>query len=94
MEQPPGARDNTRKIYEYLDAGRPILSIGPSEGLVKDLIQSTNTGIHLSGYESVKKVLKMFYDEFQERGKIEYGGILRRLINTVRGKWQKIYHSS
>lgn len=63
------------KIYEYLDAGRPILSIGPSEGLVKDLIQSTNTGIHLSGYESVKKVLKMFYDEFEERGKIEYGGI-------------------
>ncbi|WP_337972113.1 hypothetical protein [Methanobacterium petrolearium] len=63
------------KIYEYLDAGRPILSIGPSEGLVKDLIQSTNTGFHLSEFESVKKAIKMFYDEFEERGKIEYSGI-------------------
>lgn len=63
------------KIYEYFAASRPILSIGPPEGLVKDLIESTNTGIHLSNYEDIKKAIKNIYDEFILTGKIKYNGI-------------------
>lgn len=63
------------KIYEYFGAARPILSIGPPEGLVKDLIEQTQTGIHLSEYESLKKVLVNIYDEFKLNGRIEYKGI-------------------
>ncbi len=63
------------KIYEYLAAGRPILSIGPPQGPVKDLIESTNAGIHLSDYYSVKNSIKNLYAEFKINGKIQYNGI-------------------
>lgn len=63
------------KIFEYFAAKRPILSIGPSEGLVKNMIESTNSGIHLSTYNEIKQEIKKAYNEFTLNGKIEYKGI-------------------
>ena len=59
----------TGKIFEYLAAQRPILSIGPSKGIVKKLINSTNSGIHLS------KIMK---------SKTNYITIIRNSIKTVK----------
>ncbi|WP_295615904.1 glycosyltransferase [uncultured Methanobrevibacter sp.] len=59
------------KIYEYFALGKPVLSIGYKEGSLKDLIEETNVGYHVSDLESTKDVLLKLYNEFIENGAIE-----------------------
>jgi glycosyltransferase involved in cell wall biosynthesis len=63
------------KIFEYLAAKRPILSIGNSDGLVRGLIESTNTGVVPSSVEEIKSSILMFYNEFTCSGEVKYRGI-------------------
>lgn len=62
------------KLFEYLAAKRPILSIGSSESFVKEIINSTNSGVHLSEYNDIKDRIKCIYDQFKFNGYIEYNG--------------------
>ena len=59
------------KIYEYFALGKPVLSIGYREGSLKDLINETKVGCHVSDLESTKEALLKLYDEFLKRGTIE-----------------------
>lgn len=59
------------KIYEYFALGKPVLSIGYKEGSLKELIEQTKVGYHVSDLESTKEVLLEFYNEFMEKGAIE-----------------------
>ena len=59
------------KIYEYFALGKPVLSIGYKEGSLKDLIDQTKVGYHVSTLESTKEVLLKLYDEFLEKGRVE-----------------------
>ncbi len=63
------------KIFEYLSSKRPIISIGPSKSLVKEIIESTNSGIHSSNLNEIKDKLKEYYDEFKLNGEVNYNGI-------------------
>ncbi len=60
------------KIYEYFALKKPVLSIGHKEGSLKDLIEETNVGYHVSDLDSTKEVILKFYNEFLEKGTIEY----------------------
>ena len=60
------------KIYEYFALQKPVLSIGHKEGSLKDLIQETKVGYHVSDLESTKMVLLDIYNEFLEKGKVEF----------------------
>ena len=62
------------KIYEYFALQRPVLSIGYKEGSLKDLIEKTDVGYHVSDLESTKKSLLKFYNEFIENGFIQFKG--------------------
>lgn len=62
------------KVYEYFALQRPVLSIGYKEGSLKDLIEKTNVGYHVSDLESTKKALLDFYNEFIENGLIQFKG--------------------
>ena len=59
------------KIYEYFALKKPVLSIGHKEGSLKDLIEETNVGYHVSDLESTKEVLLKFYNEFLKKGHVE-----------------------
>lgn len=63
------------KIFEYLAAKRPILFIGNSEGLVKNLIESTNTGVTAANTKEIKNTILQFYNEFKSNGEVKYNGI-------------------
>jgi glycosyltransferase involved in cell wall biosynthesis len=63
------------KIFEYFAARRPIISIGISGGVVENLLEKTNAGIHASDKDKIKDEIKKFYDEFKLKGSIEYKGI-------------------
>ena len=55
----------TGKIFEYLAAKRPIFSIGTSGGVIGELLEHTQTGVHLYNKEKVKEALKKFYEEYK-----------------------------
>lgn len=59
------------KIYEYFALKKPVLSIGYKEGSLKDLIEETKVGYHVSSLESTKEALLNIYDEFVEKGTVE-----------------------
>jgi glycosyltransferase involved in cell wall biosynthesis len=60
------------KIYEYFALQKPVLSIGYRDGSLKDLIEETKVGYHVSDLESTKRVLLDIYNEFLEKGKVEF----------------------
>ena len=60
------------KIYEYFALRKPVLSIGYKEGSLKDLIEETKVGYHVSDLESTKEVLLTIYNEFLDSGKVDF----------------------
>lgn len=60
------------KIYEYFALKKPVLSIGYNEGSLKDLIEETGVGYHVSDLESTKEVLLEIYNQFIENGHVEF----------------------
>ena len=59
------------KIYEYFALKKPVLSIGYKEGSLKDMIEETKVGYHVSSLESTKEALLKIYEEFVENGTVE-----------------------
>ena len=59
------------KIYEYFALKKPVLSIGYKEGSLKDLIEETKVGYHVSSLKSTKEALLNIYNEFVEKGTVE-----------------------
>ena len=52
------------KVYEYIASEKPILSIGYKEGSLKDLIEKTNIGYHVSTVEDAKKAINDYYNKY------------------------------
>jgi glycosyltransferase involved in cell wall biosynthesis len=52
------------KLFEYLAARRPILSIGPSDGDAANIIRELNTGISV-GYDEKEKLVRQLRERFQ-----------------------------
>ena len=62
------------KIYEYLAAKRPVLSIGYKEGSLKSLIEKTNIGYHVSTLEETKEGIMALYNDFIKNKSLTYHG--------------------
>ena len=69
----------TGKIFDYLAARRPILSLGISGGVVDELLDTTHAGVHASEKDKIKVEIMKFYDEFKRSGSVEYRGIEREI---------------
>lgn len=63
------------KLFEYLGARRPILAMTKNPGSVVDqLIMETNSGVICSEPEEIANVIKQWYDEYYQFGKVAYHG--------------------
>jgi len=73
----PGERGlYTGKIFEYLAACRPILSISNTDsGVVKELLNQTQAGVHCSNETELREYLLKAYSEYKEQGAAQYHGI-------------------
>lgn len=65
----------TGKLFDYLAAQRPILSIGISGGVVEELLKQTKAGVHVSNISEIKDVILKAYQEFKSTGSVLYHGI-------------------
>jgi hypothetical protein len=60
------------KIYEYLGAGRPVLSIGPTHSVVARLLARTGAGEAASSADQVVAVLLRWLSQFECGAGIPY----------------------
>jgi glycosyltransferase involved in cell wall biosynthesis len=58
------------KIFEYLGARRPILSVGPKGDVVDELLEETGSGIVASEASEVKEILSTWLHEFRLHGEL------------------------
>lgn len=66
----------TGKLFDYLAARRPILSIGYTDGgVVKELLDKTQAGVHCSNETELREYLLKAYREYKELGAVQYHGI-------------------
>ena len=58
----------TGKIFEYLQAKRPILAIGPEDGDLGEILAKTNAGtiVDFDKKEKLKKVVSDLYKKYQQ----------------------------
>ncbi len=58
----------TGKIFEYLQAKRPILAIAPKNGDLAEIIQNTHSGfvIDFDDIEKLRKVIVGMYEDFKQ----------------------------
>jgi len=61
------------KIYEYLGAHRPILSVGPRSSVVATLLAASGAGVVGETTEDVRAVLEGWLREFQSTGGLACG---------------------
>lgn len=72
----------TGKLFDYLAARRPILSLGFAEGgVVKELLDDTGAGVHVADEMILKDVLSGMIDEFDKNSAVRYRGIDSRVMN-------------
>ena len=58
----------TGKLFEYLQAKRPILAIGPEKGDLSEILESTNTGVVI-GFDNEDKLaleIKKLYQQYKK----------------------------
>ncbi|MDD5510983.1 MAG: hypothetical protein PHI12_09240 [Dehalococcoidales bacterium] len=62
------------KLFEYLAARRPIISIGLGNDMTEELLNETKAGVHFSTLDDIKCELTKLYQEYSLSGEISYGG--------------------
>jgi glycosyltransferase involved in cell wall biosynthesis len=62
----------TGKLFEYMNAGRPILAVGPTDGAVAHALDETRTGqiVDFKDHISMKKQIMEYYGLYRE-GRLE-----------------------
>ena len=61
------------KVYDCIGCRKPILSIGYREGSLKDLIDETNIGYHVSNVGECKKAIYDYYTKYN-KNELKYAG--------------------
>lgn len=74
LSQPNEQGVVTGKIFDYLSSGRPILAIPNDSGEIKQLIDSTKSGVSLSDPNEIAQQLVKWFDEWKKdkRFKVDY----------------------
>jgi hypothetical protein len=61
----------TGKVYEYLDARRPVLAVGPRGGVLDQLLQKTRAGVLADNVQDLEAILRTWVTEWRTRKRIE-----------------------
>ena len=61
------------KVYECMASKKPVLSIGYPEGSLKELIEKTDIGYHVSSVGETKKAIYDYYQKYNNN-ELKYCG--------------------
>lgn len=64
-----------RKVFEYLNARRPILAIGGKDDEVGNLLATTRAGVSVESAQEIESVLYDLYCEYKVGGAVAYRGL-------------------
>jgi hypothetical protein len=70
----------TGKVFDYLAAKRPILSVGSSEDVIGELLKRTGTGLIATDQDELRKYLLNAYNEFIANGRVGYQGEMSEVM--------------
>jgi hypothetical protein len=62
------------KLFEYLAARRPVLAIGGYRDVVNELLDETGAGASGLTPDDLAGILKRFYNEYREAGRVAFRG--------------------
>lgn len=62
------------KLFDYLGARRPIISIGPQNSNAGSIINTTKTGYHVSDAVQMESIIERYYLNYKLHNKIEFQG--------------------
>lgn len=65
----------TGKLFDYMAAKRPVISIGNCTGALPDLLMRTGIGECVNNEIAIEKKLLKYYIEYKNDGKVHYNGI-------------------
>ncbi|MGH9545866.1 MAG: glycosyltransferase family 4 protein [Terriglobales bacterium] len=65
---------HSAKLFEYLAAGRPVLAVGGSRGVLTQSLEETGAGVHGLSSDAVREFLLTSYAEFKQSGRVSYSG--------------------
>jgi glycosyltransferase involved in cell wall biosynthesis len=65
---------HTGKVFEYLAACRPILAHGGVRGVLANLLDETQTGVHVESKTEMRNALREAYREYKRHGRVLYRG--------------------
>ncbi len=65
----------TGKIFEYLAARRPILSVPGDKDCVEGVLQTTRAGCCCASVSSIAGQIKVWYREWKDTGQVSYLGL-------------------
>ena len=68
------------KIYAYLGARRPIITVGGSgDDVIKELLDETKAGVYCRTVEDLKNILSKSYLEYKHKGEVSYKGEIEQI---------------
>ena len=65
---------HSAKLFEYFAAGRPILAVGGSRGVLTEALEETCAGVHAFTKTILREFLLRSYAEYKKNGKVSYAG--------------------
>ena len=79
----------TGKLFEYLGARKPILSMRSSSKVIEELLNRTNAGVTVSNEDELEDVLIEWYQEYIKTGMVSYKGVESEINKYTREKCTK-----
>ena len=69
---PKETGQHSGKLFEYFGAGRPILALGGSPGVLTEALEETKAGVHVQSKQQLRACIMEMYSEFRRDGQVGY----------------------
>jgi len=76
----------TSKLFEYLAAGRMILSVPGDNDVTDAVLDETKAGVAGGNADGLAELLRGWYAEWKERGELAYSGLPEKIAQYSRVK--------